>query len=307
MIALDRDGSLARHRAQRLLGPPRRVIRLSRRCCTRLHDPVRGAPVTSRRGVLGVPDRAHVPAGGRIDSISDGCGHRSSRTSSSSRWLRSSIAHARQSLADHFLRRFDRQTADVARYRRAVRRRFEEGDRMSERKVGSVTYQEVDEDYFKERGLRRHAGMWSLWALGVGAVISGEYYGWNFGLGTGGFGGLLIAAALMAVMYYGLVYSIAEMSPALPHTGGAYSFARSAMGPWGGFLTGLGREHGVRDHAGRRRRRDGPADAGDRRRACSTSTRQPRGGTACRSGGPSSTSSSSGSTSSGSRPRCGSP
>src|SRR5207302_11052424 len=40
-------------------------------------------------------------------------------------------------------------------------------------------------------------------------------------------------------MYYGLVYSIAEMSPALPHTGGAYSFARSAMGPWGGFLTGL--------------------------------------------------------------------
>ena len=31
-------------------------------------------------------------------------------------------------------------------------------------------------------------------------------------------------------MYYGLCYSIAEMSPALPHTGGAYSFARSAMG-----------------------------------------------------------------------------
>jgi ethanolamine permease len=108
-----------------------------------------------------------------------------------------------------------------------------------ERKVGSVTYREVGEEYFQARGLRRHAGMWSLWALGVGAVISGEYYGWNFGLGTGGFGGLLVAGGLMAVMYYGLVYSIAEMSPALPHTGGAYSFARSAMGPWGGFLTGL--------------------------------------------------------------------
>ena len=40
-------------------------------------------------------------------------------------------------------------------------------------------------------------------------------------------------------MYYGLCFSIAEMSPALPHTGGAYSFARSAMGPWGGFITGL--------------------------------------------------------------------
>jgi ethanolamine permease len=29
------------------------------------------------------------------------------------------------------------------------------------------------------------------------------------------------------------------MSPAQPHTGGAYSFARSAMGPWGGFITGV--------------------------------------------------------------------
>ncbi len=108
-----------------------------------------------------------------------------------------------------------------------------------ERKVGSVTYREVGEEYFQQRGLRRHAGVWSLWALGVGAVISGEYYGWNFGLDTGGFGGLLVAAIFIAIMYYGLVYSIAEMSPALPHTGGAYSFARSAMGPWGGFLTGL--------------------------------------------------------------------
>src|SRR5215471_12608217 len=29
------------------------------------------------------------------------------------------------------------------------------------------------------------------------------------------------------------------MSPALPHTGGAYSFARTAFGPWGGFITGV--------------------------------------------------------------------
>ena len=110
---------------------------------------------------------------------------------------------------------------------------------MSERKIGSVTYREVGEDYFEKRGLRRHAGVLALWALGVGAVISGDFYGWNFGLDVGGFGGLLIATAIIAIMYYGLCYSIAEMSPALPHTGGAYSFARSAMGPWGGFTTGL--------------------------------------------------------------------
>jgi ethanolamine permease len=110
---------------------------------------------------------------------------------------------------------------------------------MSERKVGSVTYKEVDEGYFQQRGLRRHAAFWSLWSLGVAAVISGDFYGWNAGLGVGGFGGLLIATIVVAIMYYGLCFCIAEMSPALPHTGGAYSFARSAMGPWGGFVTGL--------------------------------------------------------------------
>lgn len=108
-----------------------------------------------------------------------------------------------------------------------------------EKRVGSVTYQEVTADYFQKRGLKRHAAFWSLWSLGVAAVISGDFYGWNLGLDAGGFGGLLIATAVIAVMYYGLCFSIAEMSPALPHTGGAYSFARSAMGPWGGFITGL--------------------------------------------------------------------
>ncbi|MEX0946577.1 MAG: amino acid ABC transporter permease, partial [Acidimicrobiia bacterium] len=109
----------------------------------------------------------------------------------------------------------------------------------TERKVGSVTYTDVDKQYFEERGLRRHAGVWSLWALGVAAVISGDFSGWNLGLHVGGFGGLLVATVVITVMYFGLCYSIAEMSPALPHTGGAYSFARSAMGPWGGFITGL--------------------------------------------------------------------
>jgi ethanolamine permease len=104
--------------------------------------------------------------------------------------------------------------------------------------VGSFTYTRTDEGYFEKRGLRRYARVWSLWALGVGAVISGHYSGWNLGL-SAGFGGMLIALLVIAVMYWGLIFSLAEMSPALPHTGGAYSFARSAMGPWGGMVTGL--------------------------------------------------------------------
>ena len=102
----------------------------------------------------------------------------------------------------------------------------------------SVTYREAEQDYFAKRALRRHAGVWSLWALGVAAVISGDFFGWNFGLEFG-FGGLLVATLVITVMYLGLCYSIAEMSPALPHTGGAYSFGRTAMGPWGGFVTGV--------------------------------------------------------------------
>src|SRR6266567_5025077 len=107
------------------------------------------------------------------------------------------------------------------------------------RRVGSVSYEEAGDEYFVKRKLRRHAAFWSLWSLGVAAVISGDFYGWNLGLDAGGVGGLLIAGLFITVMYYGLCFSIAEMSPALPHTGGAYSFARSAMGPWGGFITGL--------------------------------------------------------------------
>jgi len=102
-----------------------------------------------------------------------------------------------------------------------------------------VSYTKADKSYFEQRGLQRYAGIWSLWALGVGAVISGHFSGWNFGFATGGWGGMLVAGIIIGIMYAGLVFCIAEMSPALPHTGAAYSFARTSMGPWGGFLTGL--------------------------------------------------------------------
>jgi ethanolamine permease len=101
------------------------------------------------------------------------------------------------------------------------------------------TWRDGGAGYFERRGLKRYAGVFSLWALGVGAVISGDFSGWNLGVGQAGFGGFLLAVAIITVMYAGLCFSIAEMSPALPHTGGAYSFARTALGPWGGYVTGL--------------------------------------------------------------------
>lgn len=106
-------------------------------------------------------------------------------------------------------------------------------------KVSGVTYKKPEDGYFEKRQLTRTAGLLGLWGLAVAAVISGDFSGWNFGLDVGGFGGLLIAFGILVIMYYGLMFSIGEMSAAMPHTGGAYSFARTAMGPWGGFITGL--------------------------------------------------------------------
>jgi ethanolamine permease len=106
-------------------------------------------------------------------------------------------------------------------------------------KVSGVSYTEQSKDYFEKRQLTRSAGVWGLWGLAIAAVISGDFSGWNFGVAAGGFGGLLVAFLILVVMYYGLMFAIGEMSSAMPHSGGAYSFARKAMGPWGGFVTGL--------------------------------------------------------------------
>ncbi|MCA9027462.1 MAG: ethanolamine permease [Planctomycetaceae bacterium] len=104
---------------------------------------------------------------------------------------------------------------------------------------GVARYENVDESYLEKRKLKRSAGWILLWALGVGAVISGDFGGWNYGLQHGGFGGLAIGTLLMAVMYVCMVFTIAELSAALPHAGGFFSFTRCAFGPTGGFICGL--------------------------------------------------------------------
>jgi ethanolamine permease len=100
-------------------------------------------------------------------------------------------------------------------------------------------YENVGQDYMDHRQLRKGAAGWVLLAgLGIAYVISGDAAGWHFGLGVGGWGGLLIATLLMATMYTAMVFALAELSAAIPTAGGGYAFARRAMGPWGGFLTG---------------------------------------------------------------------
>lgn len=88
-------------------------------------------------------------------------------------------------------------------------------------------------------GARARAGVFKLWALGVGAVISGDFFGWQWGLVTGGTGGMLLATAVVCVMYVGLCFSLAELSAALSSPLGTTAWAARAFGPWGGLLVGV--------------------------------------------------------------------
>jgi len=78
-----------------------------------------------------------------------------------------------------------------------------------------------------------------LWAIAVGMVISGQYFGWSYGLAAGGPLGLIIAVVIVTIFYTTFIFSYAELSTAIPHAGGPSAYARKAMGPFAGFMTGF--------------------------------------------------------------------
>jgi ethanolamine permease len=87
--------------------------------------------------------------------------------------------------------------------------------------------------------LKRTLGPVMIWGLGVGYVISGAYFGWNLGLPEGGPLGMLVATAVVTVLYVTFVLSYAELACALPRAGGAFVYATRALGPHVGFLGGI--------------------------------------------------------------------
>ena len=105
--------------------------------------------------------------------------------------------------------------------------------------VTSLEAPETTADYFAKRQLKKGAVGWLLLVgLGVAYVISGDFAGWNFGLAQAGWGGMFIATVVVAFMYLCMCLAMSEMSTMLPTAGGGYSFARTAFGPFGGYLTG---------------------------------------------------------------------
>jgi len=87
--------------------------------------------------------------------------------------------------------------------------------------------------------LKRTLGPIMLWGLGVGYVISGMYFGWNYGLKEGGTFGMVIATLFIIVMYLTFTFSYTELACSIPKAGGAFDYANRALGKHWGFIGGM--------------------------------------------------------------------
>jgi ethanolamine permease len=93
--------------------------------------------------------------------------------------------------------------------------------------------------YIGEHALYKPLHVTHVWALGVGVVITGEYFGWNFGLPIGGPVGVLVASLIVCVLYLAWVLALSELAVAMPFAGGPLAFGRRAVGKWFGFVMGF--------------------------------------------------------------------
>ena len=75
--------------------------------------------------------------------------------------------------------------------------------------LGGVTAE--SKEYFEKRSLKKGAVNWVLlMSLGVAYVISGDFSGWNYGIGYGGWFGMLIAFLVMGAMYLFMVLGLVK-------------------------------------------------------------------------------------------------
>src|ERR1700744_2084776 len=82
-------------------------------------------------------------------------------------------------------------------------------------------------------------GWLQIAGLGVAIAISGNFSGWNYGLAVGGWGGMLAAAGLMAVLYLGLTQIVGELAATLPRQSGFDQYVTEAFGPRQGAVAGM--------------------------------------------------------------------
>jgi ethanolamine permease len=92
--------------------------------------------------------------------------------------------------------------------------------------------------YLQEHSLKKPLRVLDVWALGVGAVIAGEYFGWNLGLKGNGPVAMLVASLLICLLYLTWVLALSELSVAMPFAGGPLAYGRRTADPSLGFVMG---------------------------------------------------------------------
>jgi ethanolamine permease len=95
-----------------------------------------------------------------------------------------------------------------------------------------------EREYLKAHALKRPLRVFDIWALGVGVVIAGAYFGWNLGLKGNGPVAMLIASLLVCLLYLIWVLALAELTVAMPFAGGPLAYGRRAADPSLGFVMG---------------------------------------------------------------------
>src|SRR6267154_972331 len=68
--------------------------------------------------------------------------------------------------------------------------------------------------------LKATLGTVQLWAIAVGLVISGEYFGWSYGWASAGTLGFLVTTLFVATMYTAFIFSFTELTASIPRAGG---------------------------------------------------------------------------------------
>jgi len=85
---------------------------------------------------------------------------------------------------------------------------------------------------------RRSLGWPHVAGLGIALVVAGQFTGWNYGLAVAGWGNMVVATILMALLCFGLALCLAELSAGRPHAGGLYFYCGKAFGPLIGSAVG---------------------------------------------------------------------
>jgi ethanolamine permease len=92
--------------------------------------------------------------------------------------------------------------------------------------------------YLERHALKKPLRVLDIWALGVGVVITGEYFGWNLGLKDNGPVAMLLASLIVCLLYLTWVLALSELSVAMPFAGGPLAYGRRSHGPLLGFIMG---------------------------------------------------------------------